>query len=122
VTDLANTPGIKDQDDRPRTETVAAMNKKYGRSTSEDVIPKATYRGMDADNKQATVWTSLFAREPGSQTAYNIVRPSSTRDDMIAVHKEAENSGWKTRRLRFANSFPSRRGQVFLAERGVKIR
>jgi len=51
VTDLANTPGIKIKL-IDHAETVAAMNKKYGPLYIEDVIPKATYRGMDADNRQ----------------------------------------------------------------------
>ena len=50
MTDLANTPGtkIKMVD---HAEVVPAMNKKYGNLYVEDAIPKATYRGMDADNK-----------------------------------------------------------------------
>ena len=62
VTDLANTPGTKivmvDHAD-----TVAAMNKKYGNLYVQDVIPKATYKGMDVDNKQATVMNILVAHE-----------------------------------------------------------
>ena len=60
VTDLANTPGtkIKLVD---HAETVAAMNKKYGNLYVEDSIPKSMYRGMDADNKQATVMNILVA-------------------------------------------------------------
>src|SRR5256714_12910294 len=78
VTDLANTPGIKIRM-IDHADTVAAMNKKYGPLYIEDVIPKATYRGMDTDNKQATVWNILVSHENlSNQTAYNIVRPSST--------------------------------------------
>src|SRR5207249_7802425 len=74
-------------------EDVAAVNKKYGPLYIEGVNPKATYRGMDTDNKQATVWNILVAHENlSSQTAYNIVKTIfDKRDDMIAVHKEAEN-------------------------------
>src|SRR5881628_1164063 len=92
VTDLANTPGMKIKM-IDHADTVAAMNKKYGPLYIEDVIPKATYRGMDADNRQATVWNILVAHENlSSQTAYNIVKTIfDKRDDMIAVHKEAEN-------------------------------
>jgi TRAP transporter TAXI family solute receptor len=60
VTDLANTPGIKIRM-IDHADTVAAMNKKYGPLYIEDVIPKATYRGMDADNRQATVWNILVS-------------------------------------------------------------
>src|SRR5439155_1251125 len=74
-------------------DVVAAMNRKYGPLYIEDVIPKATYRGMDTDNRQATVWNILVSHENlSNQTAYNIVKTIfDKRDDMIAVHKEAEN-------------------------------
>src|SRR6266705_1117227 len=62
VTDLANTPGIKIRM-IDHASTVAAMNRKYGQLYVEDVIPKATYRGMDADNRQATVWNILVSHQ-----------------------------------------------------------
>src|SRR6059058_77775 len=69
VTDLANTPGIKIKM-IDHADAVAAMNRKYGQLYIEDVIPKATYRGMDTDNKQATVWNILVAHQNlSSQTA-----------------------------------------------------
>ena len=48
---------------------------------------------MDADNKQATVMNILVAHENmDDKTAYNIVKTIfEKRDDLIAVHKEAEN-------------------------------
>ncbi|MDO9218920.1 MAG: TAXI family TRAP transporter solute-binding subunit, partial [Lacisediminimonas sp.] len=60
VTDLANTPGTKVKL-IDHTEVVPAMNKKYGNLYVEDAIPKAVYKGMDADNKQATVMNILVA-------------------------------------------------------------
>ena len=86
VTDLANTPGTKivmvDHAD-----TVAAMNKKYGNLYVQDVIPKATYKGMDVDNKQATVMNILVAHENmDEKTAYSIVKTLfEKRDDMIEI-------------------------------------
>src|SRR3979490_3136680 len=62
VTDLANTPNIKIKM-IDHANTVAAMNKKYGQLYSQDVIPKTMYKGMDADNKQATVWNILVSNE-----------------------------------------------------------
>jgi uncharacterized protein len=62
VTDLANTPGTKLKM-VDHAEAVAAMNKKYGNLYVEDSIPKETYKGMDADNKQATVMNILVAHE-----------------------------------------------------------
>src|SRR5829696_210096 len=62
VTDLANTPGtkIKMVD---HAEVVAKMNQKYGPLYVEDTIGKAVYKGMDTDNKQATVMNLLVAHE-----------------------------------------------------------
>jgi len=123
VTDLANTPGIKIRM-IDHAETVSAMNKKYGPLYIEDVIPKATYRGMDADNKQATVWNILVSHENlSSQTAYNIVKTIfDKRDDMIAVHKEAENFRLENQKAS-ASPIPFHPGAVkYFEERGVRIR
>ena len=123
VTDLANTPGIKIKL-IDHAATVAAMNKKYGPLYIEDVIPKATYRGMDADNRQATVWNILVSHENlSNQTAYNIVKTIfDKRDDLIAVHKEAENFRLENQKAA-ASPIPFHPGAVkYFAERGVRIR
>jgi TRAP transporter TAXI family solute receptor len=123
VTDLANTPGVKIKM-IDHADTVAAMNKKYGPLYIEDVIPKATYRGMDADNRQATVWNILVSHENlSNQTAYNIVKTIfDKRDDMIAVHKEAENFRLENQKAS-ASPIPFHPGAVkYFAERGVRIR
>jgi TRAP transporter TAXI family solute receptor len=122
VTDLANTPGvtIKLID---HADTVAAMNKKYGPFYIQDAIPKATYRGMAADNRQATVWNILVTHENMSeQIAYNIVKTIfDKRSDLIAVHKEAEN--FKLESQKAASSpIPFHPGAAkYFAERGVKV-
>lgn len=89
VTDLANTPGttLKMIEN---ASLVPAMNKKYGNLYIQDTIPKSTYRGMDQDNKQATVMNILVANEKmDDKTAYNIVKTIfESRDDLIAVHKD----------------------------------
>ncbi len=123
VTDLANTPGVKIKM-IDHAETVAAMNKKYGPLYIEDVIPKATYRGMDADNRQATVWNILVSHENLSdQTAYNVVKTIfDKRDDLIAVHKEAENFRLENQKAA-ASPIPFHPGAAkYFAERGVKLR
>src|SRR5215467_3586823 len=60
VTDLASTPGVKivmiDHAD-----TVAKMNQKYGNLYIQDTISKDIYKGMDRDNKIATVNNLLVA-------------------------------------------------------------
>jgi TRAP transporter TAXI family solute receptor len=92
VTDLANTPGtkIKLVD---HADLVPAMNKKYGNLYVEDTIPKSIYKGMDADNKQATVMNILVAHESmDEKTAYNIVKTIfEKKPELVAVHKESEN-------------------------------
>ena len=123
VTDLANTPGLKIRM-IDHADAVAAMNRKYGQLYIEDVIPKATYRGMDTDNRQATVWNILVSHENlSNQTAYNIVKTIfDKRDDMIAVHKEAENFRLENQKAA-ASPIPFHPGAVkYFAERGVRIR
>ncbi len=123
VTDLANTPGIKIKM-IDHADVVAAMNRKYGPLYIEDVIPKATYRGMDTDNRQATVWNILVSHENlSNQTAYNIVKTIfDKRDDMIAVHKEAENFRLENQKAA-ASPIPFHPGAVkYFAERGVRVR
>ncbi|MFN7085586.1 MAG: TAXI family TRAP transporter solute-binding subunit [Burkholderiales bacterium] len=92
VTDLAATPGVRIKL-VDHAELVPAMNKKYGNLYIQDVIPKTTYSGMTADNKQASVANILVTHEKMSnQTAYNIVKTIfDKRDELIQVHKEAAN-------------------------------
>jgi TRAP transporter TAXI family solute receptor len=123
VTDLANTPGIKIKM-IDHADTVKKMNQKYGPIYLEDVIPKSTYRGMDTDNKQATVWNILVSHEKLSdQTAYAIVKTIfDKRDDLIAVHKEAENFKLENQK-QSASPIPFHPGAAkYFAERGVKLK
>jgi len=122
VTDLANTPGTKvvmvDH-----AEVVAAMNKKYGNLYVEDTIPMATYKGMPADNKQATVMNILVAHESmDEKTAYAIVKAIfERRDDLIAVHKESANIRLENQRTA-ATPIPFHPGAMrYFAEKGVKL-
>ena len=122
VSDLANTPNtkIKMVD---HSELVAAMNKKWGNLYVEDTIPKATYKGMDTDNKQATVMNILVAHESmDEKTAYNIVKTIfDKRQDLIAVHKEAENFKLENQKTA-ASPVPFHPGAVkYFAEKGIKL-
>ncbi len=122
VTDLANTPGtkIKMVD---HAETVAAMNKKYGNLYVEDSIPKAMYRGMEADNKQATVMNILVAPDSmDDKTAYNIVKTIfDKKADLVAAHKEAENFKLETQ-SNAATPIPFHPGAIkYFAEKGIKL-
>jgi uncharacterized protein len=122
VTDLANTPGTKIRM-IDHADTVAAMNKKYGNLYVEDAIPKDVYKGMDADNKQATVMNILVAHENmDEKTAYNIVKTIfDKRDDLIAVHKEAANFKLENQKAS-ASPVPFHPGAVkYFAEKGIKL-
>ncbi len=122
VTDLANTPGTKLKM-VDHAEMVAAMNKKYGNLYVEDVITKDVYRGMDSDNKQATVMNILVAHESmDEKTAYNIVKTFfDKRDDLIAVHKEAINFKLENQKTN-ATPIPFHPGALkYFAEKGVKL-
>ncbi len=122
VTDLANTPGTKLKM-VDHSEVVAAMNKKYGNLYVEDTIPKAVYKGMDLDNKQATVMNILLVNENmDDKTAYNIVKAIfDKRADVIAVHKEAENIKLENQKTA-ASPIPFHPGAVkYFTEKGIKL-
>jgi len=122
VTDLANTPGTKLKM-VDHAEMVPAMNKKYGNLYVEDVIHKDMYRGMDTDNKQATVMNILVAHETmDDKTAYNIVKTLfDKRDDLIAVHKEAVNFKLSNQ-TNAATPIPFHPGAIkYFAEKGIKL-
>ena len=123
VTDLAATPGVRIKL-IDHADLVRAMNKKYGNLYVEDSIPRATYSGMAADNKQATVMNILVANANLSdQAAYNIVKTIfDKREDLIAVHKEAENFKLENQRAA-ASPIPWHPGAVrYFGEKGVKIK
>ena len=123
VTDLANTPGIKikmiDHGD-----TVDKMNKKYGQLYVHDTIEKTTYKGMDADNKIATVWNILVSNENLSdKTAYAIVKTIfDHKADLVAVHKESQNFTLENQKAS-ASPIPFHPGAIkYFTERGVKLK
>jgi TRAP transporter TAXI family solute receptor len=122
VTDLANTPGTKVKL-IDHADLVPAMNKKYGNLYVEDVIHKDIYRGMEADNKQATVMNILVALDGmDDKTAYNIVKTIfDKREELIAVHKEATNIKLENQKT-IATPIPFHPGAVkYFAEKGVKL-
>ena len=122
VTDLANTPGVRIKL-IDHAQLVAPMNKKYGQLYIEDLIPKATYKGMETDNRNATVWNLLVAHESLSEAAaYSIVKTIfERRDDLIAVHKEAENFKIELQKSA-ATPIPFHPGALkYFAEKGAKV-
>lgn len=92
VTDLAATPGTKIKL-LDHSEAIEAMNKKYGPLYVKDVIPQATYAGMDKTANILTVWNILAVNEkmPDS-VAYTIIKTLfDHKPDLVATHKEAAN-------------------------------
>jgi hypothetical protein len=123
VTDLANTPGVKIRM-IDHSDTVDKMNKKYGQLYVHDSIPKTMYRGMDADNRIATVWNILVSNENLSdKTAYAIVKTIfDHKADLVAVHKESENFTLENQKAS-ASPIPYHPGAIkYFTERGVKLR
>jgi TRAP transporter TAXI family solute receptor len=122
VTDLANTPGIKIKM-IDHSDAVEKMNKKYGQLYVHDVIPKSTYKGMDADNQIATVWNILVSSDKLSdQVAYDIVKTIfDHQPELINVHKEAQN--FKLENQKYAASpIPFHPGAIkYFEQRGVKM-
>src|SRR5438874_2747456 len=122
VTDLANTPGVKIKL-VDHAEAVAAMNKKYGNLYITDVISKDIYRGMDKDNKIATVNNLLVAHQNmDDKTAYSIVKAVfDHKDDLVRTHKEAENIKLENQK-KDASPVPWHPGAVkYFAEKGIKL-
>ena len=123
VSDLAHSPGVKIKL-VDHADLVGKMNQKYGNLYVEDRIPKATYKGMDADNRQATVMNLLVAHQNmDEKTAYNIVKTVfEKRDELIRVHKEAENFKLENQKSAAAGGIPWHPGALkYFAEKGVKV-
>ncbi len=122
VTDLAATPNTKivmiDFSD-----LTAKMNAKYGPLYSETVIPKETYKGMDADNKNNAVWNILAVNGATTdEQAYEITKVLFDKQaDLAIVHAEGKNFNLKIQTKANAG-IPFHPGAVkYLSEKGVKF-
>jgi TRAP transporter TAXI family solute receptor len=123
VSDLANSPGVKIKM-IDHADLVGKMNQKYGQLYVQDRIPKETYKGMDADNRQATVMNLLVAHQNmDEKTAYNIIKAVfEHRDELIRVHKEAENFKLENQKTAATGGIPWHPGALrYYKEKGVKV-
>lgn len=123
VTDLGATPGVKIKL-IDHANVVPAINKKFGNIYVEDTIPKGTYPGQTADNRQATVTNILIANANMSeQTAYNITKALfDSREDLIRVHKEANNIKLENQK-ESASPAPFHPGALrYFKEKGVNLK
>ena len=100
------------------------MNKKHGDLYVAEAIPKDTYRGMDKDNRIATVNNLLVAHENmDDKTAYAIVKAVfDHKDELVRTHKEAENIKLENQKAG-ASPVPWHPGALkYFAEKGIKIK
>ncbi len=99
VTDLAATPNTKIKFLEIASLT-KKMNEKYGPLYAEATIPASTYKGMDADAKNNSVWNILAVNGDMSEDlAYKLTKTMmEKRADLALVHKEALNikDEWQT--------------------------
>jgi uncharacterized protein len=99
VTDLAATPNTKIKI-LDIAQLTAKMNAKYGPLYAEATIPAATYKGMDRDARNNTVWNIMAVNASMSEDlAYKLTKVMlEKRDDLALVHKEALNikPEWQT--------------------------
>src|SRR5437762_1387293 len=123
VTDLGATPGTKlkliDHAD-----AVDAMNKKYWPLYTRDTIPEKSYPGQEQAVQVATVWNLIVAHaDMPNDVAYNIVKTIfDKRDELIQVHKEAQNFDLKNQ-SNSAASIPYHPGAIkYFAERGITLK
>jgi uncharacterized protein len=122
VTDLAATPNtkIKVIDIAKYT---TKMNDKYGPLYAEAVIPATTYKGMEADAKNNTVWNIMAVNaNMDEKLAYDLTRIMlEKRDDLALVHKEALNirPEWQTSNRA---GIPWHPGALkYFKEKGIKV-
>jgi TRAP transporter TAXI family solute receptor len=90
----------------------------------QDVIPQATYAGMEKDNRNATVWNILVAdAKMSDQVAYDIVKTIfEKKPELVAVHKEASNFDLKYQ-TDAATPLPWHPGaRKYFAEKGAKLK
>lgn len=99
VTDLAATPNVKIKiiDIAHLTEK---MNAKYGKLYAPATIPAATYKGMDKDAQNNTVWNIMAVNASMSDDlAYQLTKTMlEKREELALVHGEAKNikPEWQT--------------------------
>jgi TRAP transporter TAXI family solute receptor len=123
ITDFAASPGVRIKL-VDHADVVEPMNKKFGPLYVRDTIPAKSYPGQEVPNQCATVWNVLVASAKlPDQVAYNIVKTMfEKKEDMIRVHKEAENFDFK-HQTNAAAVIPFHPGAAkYFAEKGHKLK
>jgi TRAP transporter TAXI family solute receptor len=122
VTDLAATPNTKIHI-LDIAHFTKKMNDKYGPLYAEATIPKETYKGMDKDAKNNTVWNIMAVDASMSDDlAYQLTKVMlEKRQELALVHKEALNikPEWQTSNRA---GIPWHPGALkYFAEKGIKV-
>jgi TRAP transporter TAXI family solute receptor len=122
VTDLAATPNTKIKF-LEISQLTKKMNDKYGPLYAEATIPKATYKGMDEDAQNNTVWNIMAVDGSMSEDlAYQITKTMlEKREELALVHKEALNikPEWQTSSRA---GIPWHAGALkYFKEKGIKV-
>jgi len=121
ITDLAATPNTKikflDVD-----QFAEKMNAKYGPLYAKATIPQATYKGMDADAKNLTVWNILAVNEAMPEAlAYALTKLVLEKSaDLGQVHAEGKNIKLESQTVS-RSGIPFHKGALkYFAEKGIK--
>lgn len=122
VTDLGATPGVKIRM-IDIAQNVGKMVQKYGEIYSATVIPKGTYGGQDADNKNVAVWNVMAVNASMPEDlAYQLTKLMlEKQDELAAVHKEALNIKVENQ-TKAKSGIPFHPGALkYFAEKGIKV-
>jgi hypothetical protein len=122
VTDLAATPNVKIKF-LEIAHFTPKMNAKYGPLYAEATIPATTYKGMDKDTKNNTVWNIMAVNANMSDDlAYKLTKTMmEKRADLALVHKEALNIKDESQSASRAG-VPWHPGALkYFAEKGMKV-
>jgi TRAP transporter TAXI family solute receptor len=122
VTDLASTPNTKIKliDFAHLTDQ---MNAKYGPLYTAGFIPASTYKGMDKDNQNNSVWNILAVNASmPDDLAYKLTKTMlEKREDLALVHKEALNIKAEQQSTKRAG-VPWHPGALkYFQEKGIKV-
>jgi hypothetical protein len=122
VTDLASTPNTKIKV-LEIAQYTQKMNAKYGPLYAEAVIPKETYKGMDADVKNITVWNVMAVMDNFPEDmAYNLTKIMlEKRDELAKVHAEGANIKPELQSIK-RSGIPFHPGALrYFKEKGIKV-
>jgi hypothetical protein len=122
ITDLAATPNTKIKV-LDISHFTPKMNAKYGPLYAEAVIPMSTYKGMDVDAKNNTVWNIMIVHEKfDEKLAYELTKAMlESTEDLGKVHKEALNIKVENQKTNKAG-IPWHPGALkYFAEKGIKV-